>query len=120
MSNTTRRSLSGVGRRVRVGAIAGALSLASVLGAGACGSSQALTQGEIGRRGARSFAAPMPTVFYAVIGVLMAEGYEIASSDPQQGVILTKPLAINTGGPVTARAYRVTVTADGDARSRVV
>jgi hypothetical protein len=83
------------------------------VGGGACASNHVLTQGEIGRRGVRSFAASPETIFYACVGVLNADGYEIASADPDQGVIITKPMPIPSGGAVTARAYRVTISPDG-------
>jgi hypothetical protein len=85
----------------------------------ACASTQALTQGEVGRSGAREFSAPPATVFAICVGALTAEGYEIASSDAATGVIVTRPQAVHTPGPVTARAYRVTVTPEGQG-ARVV
>lgn len=93
--------------------------LVAVVALAACASTQALTQGEVGRSGAREFNQPKGMVFAICVGALTAEGYEIAHSDVASGVIETKPLAVRTQGPVTARAYRVTVTPDGQG-SRVV
>jgi len=86
---------------------------------GACAHEGALTQGEVGRSGARTFAAPTDHVFYACLGILKADGYEIATADPEHGRITTKPMAIDAKDGVTARAYRVTVSPDGDG-SRVI
>jgi len=97
----------------------GAAVISVALALGGCASTQALTQGEVGRSGARQFSAAKGTTFAIVIGALTAEGYEIASSDPATGEIVTKPQAVHTPGSVTARAYRVTVTAEGQG-SRVV
>jgi len=94
-----------------------ALGLVVALG---CSSGQALTQGEIGRRGARSFTAPPTTVYYACIGALLANGYEIERDDIEQGVIVTRPRAVSDGGAVTARAYRLTVESDERGGTRVV
>jgi len=93
--------------------------LAAVVALGACASTQALTQGEVGRSGARAFNEPKGTMFAICVGALTAEGYEIAHSDAKGGVIETKPLAVRGQGPVTARAYRVTVQPEGQG-SRVV
>jgi len=87
---------------------------------GACAHEGALTQGEVGRSGAHAFAAPADHVFYACLGILKADGYEIALADPEHGRITTKPMAIDSKDGVTARAYHVTVSADGDGSSRVV
>jgi hypothetical protein len=87
---------------------------------GACAHEVALTQGEVGRSGARTFAAPTDHVFYACLGILKADGYEIAVADPDHGRITTKPMAIDGKDGITARAYNVTVSADGDGSSRVV
>jgi len=95
------------------------IGLAAVVTLGACASTQVLTQGEVGRSGARAFNEPKATMFAICVGSLTAEGYEIAHSDLASGVIETKPLAVHTSGPVTARAYRVTVTPEGQG-SRVV
>lgn len=84
-----------------------------------CASTQALTQGEVGRSGARTFNEPKGTTFAICVGALTAEGYEIASSDARAGLIETQALAVRGSGPVTSRAYRVTVTPDGQG-SRVV
>ena len=97
----------------------GAAVMVTVVALGGCASTQALTQGEVGRSGARQLNEAKGTTFAIVVGALTAEGYEIASSDPATGVILTKPRAVHTAGPVTARAYRVTVTPEGQG-SRVV
>jgi hypothetical protein len=86
---------------------------------GACAHSGALTQGEVGRSGARSFSAPVEHVFYACLGILKADGYEIATVDPEHGLITTKPMAIDSKDRVTARAYRVTISSEGDS-TRVV
>jgi hypothetical protein len=86
---------------------------------GACAHEGALTQGEVGRSGARTVPAPTDHVFYACLGILKADGYEIASTDPEHGKITTKPMAIDSKDGVTARAYRVTVSPDGDG-SRVI
>jgi hypothetical protein len=102
------------GRMVGSGAV-----VLLLVGGGACASGHVLTQGEIGRRGARSFAAPPETIFYGCVGVLKADGYEIATTDLAQGVIVTKPMPISSGGAVTARAYRVTISPDGTG-SRVI
>jgi hypothetical protein len=96
------------------------LAIGLVMGLGGCSSGQVLTQGEIGRRGARSFAAPPTTVYYACVGALLANGYEIERDDIEQGVIVTRPRAVTDGGPVTARAYRLTVEPDERGGSRVV
>jgi len=96
------------------------LALGLAVGAAACSSGQALTQGEIGRRGARSFAAPPSTVYYACVGALLANGYEIERDDIEQGVIVTRPRPVTEAGPVTARAYRLTVESDDHGGSRVV
>jgi len=96
------------------------LALGLVVGLGACSSGQALTQGEIGRRGARSFAMPPTTVYYACVGALLANGYEIERDDIEQGVIVTRPRAVTGAGPVTARAYRLTVEPDEGGGTRVV
>lgn len=93
--------------------------LAAVVAVGACASTQVLTQGEVGRSGAREFSEPKATMFAICVGALTAEGYEIARSDVATGVIETKPLPVRTPGPVTSRAYRVTVTPDRQG-SRVV
>jgi len=93
--------------------------LAAIVALSACASTQALTQGEVGRSGARTFNEPKATTFAICVGALTAEGYEIAHSDLKSGVIETKPMAARGEGPATARAYRVTVTADGQG-SRVV
>jgi len=95
------------------------LGLTVLVALSTCASTQVLTQGEVGRSGAREFNEPKGTVFAICVGALTAEGYEIAHSDPASGVIETKPLAVRTPGPVTARAYRVTVTSEGQG-SRVV
>jgi len=86
--------------------------LAAVVAVGACASTQVLTQGEVGRSGAREFSEPKATMFAICVGALTAEGYEITP-------VATKPLPVRTPGPVTSRAYRVTVTPDGQG-SRVV
>src|SRR4051812_27575672 len=93
--------------------------LAAVVALAACASTQVLTQGEVGRSGARNFNEPKATMFAICVGALTAEGYEITHSDLASGLIETKPLAVGTPGPVTARAYRVTVTSEGQG-SRVV
>lgn len=93
--------------------------VAAMVALGACASTQVLTQGEVGRSGARAFNEPRGTMFAICVGALTAEGYEIAHSDVAAGVIETKPLPVRTQGPVTSRAYRVTVTPDGQG-SRVV
>jgi len=99
---------------------AAAFALVVASGGVGCASGQVLTQGEIGRKGSRSFAAPPTTVFYAAVGVLMADGYEIASEDPEQGIIVTKPMAVAEGGQVTARAYRITIVPDDHGGSRMI
>jgi len=96
------------------------LALGLVMGLGGCSGGQVLTQGEIGRRGARSFAAPPTTVYYACVGALLANGYEIERDDIEQGVLVTRPRAVADGGAVTARAYRLTVEPDERGGSRVV
>jgi len=96
-----------------------AFGLAALMTLAACATTQVLTQGEVGRSGARQFNQPKATVFAICMGALTAEGYDIDHSDLASGVIETKPLAVRTAGPVTARAYRVTVTAEGQG-SRVV
>jgi hypothetical protein len=106
--------------RSRWALVIGTLGLAALASGAGCASSHVLTQGEIGRKGARSFAVPPATAFYACMGALLSDGYEIASSDPQQGVIVTKPLAVTGQGPVTARSYRITIAPDGHGGSRVV
>lgn len=93
--------------------------LAAVASLGACSTTGALTQGEVGRSGAHTFEAPPDHVFYACLGILKADGYEIAATDPDRGTIVTKPMAVTTSDRITARAYRVTVAPDG-AGSRVV
>jgi hypothetical protein len=106
-------------KTIMSGFAARVFGLAAVVAVGACASTQVLTQGEVGRSGARAFNEPKGTMFAICVGTLTAEGYEIARSDVASGVIETKPLAVHTPGPVTARAYRVTVTAEGQG-SRVV
>lgn len=96
------------------------LVLGLAVAAGGCASGSELTQGEIGRRGARAFPAAPPKVFYASVGALLANGYEIEKEEIEEGVILTKPMAVKGDGPVTARAYRVTITADNHGGSRVI
>jgi hypothetical protein len=86
----------------------------ATLGGGAgCAHGGALTPGEIGRSGARVFEAPPEHVFSACLGILRADGYEIASSDAEKGVIVTKPMPFESEGGATARGYRVTVSAEG-------
>jgi hypothetical protein len=97
----------------------GAAVMVAALALWGCASTQALTQGEVGRSGARQFGTAKGTTFAICVGALTAEGYEIASSDPATGEIVTLPQAVHTSGPVTARAYRVTVTPEGQG-SRVV
>jgi hypothetical protein len=111
---------AGLLESARRGVLLGMFGVAALASAGGCASSHVLTQGEIGRKGARSFAAPPSTVFYACVGVLMADGYEIATSDPEQGVIVTKPLGVDGEGPVTARSYRITIAPGVHGGSRVV
>lgn len=107
--------------RARRGVMLGMLGGAGLASAGGCASTHVvLTQGEIGRKGVHSFAAPPSTVFYSCTGALLADGYEIERSDPEQGVIVTKPLAVSGHGPVTARSYRLTISSDGQGGSRVV
>ena len=74
-----------------------------------CASGQTLTQGDVGREGTRNFAAPPEAMFYASIGVLKANGYDIARADRRDGIIVTKPKAVSSKGPITARAYRFTI-----------
>lgn len=95
------------------------VGLVALMAFGACASTQGLTQGEVGRSGARQFAASKEKVFPTCLGALTAEGYEIASTDVAAGVIVTRPMAVHNAGAVTARAYRVTVTSD-DGGVRVV
>jgi hypothetical protein len=110
-----------IGERFRRGVVLGMLGGAALASTGGCASSHVvLTPGEIGRKGARSFATPPSTVFYACTGALLADGYEIERSDPEQGVIVTKPLAVSGQGPVTARSYRITIAPDGHGGSRMV
>ncbi|HEY4185698.1 MAG TPA: hypothetical protein VGP07_11550 [Polyangia bacterium] len=89
------------------------VGLVALTALGACASTQGLTQGEVGRSGARQFAAAKEKVFPTVLGALAAEGYEIASTDVAAGVIVTRPMAVHNASAVTARAYRVTVAPEG-------
>jgi hypothetical protein len=82
-------------------------------GAAGCAHGGVLTQGEIGRSGVRVFEAPPEHVFSACLGILRADGYEIASADADKGVIVTKPMPFESEGGATARGYRVTVSAEG-------
>jgi len=103
-----------------LGRAAAVLGLCATAALGAsCASGQVLTQGEIGREGARTFATPPEAMFYACVGVLKANGYDIAHADRAGGVIVTKRKPVISDGPVTARAYRVTVWPEGKG-SRVV
>jgi len=96
------------------------VGLVGLVALGACGSSHVLTQGEIGRSGARQFAAPSDKVFAVCVGALTAEGYEVASADPATGVIVTRPKPARSSEVATARAYRLTVSSSQDGQARVV
>jgi hypothetical protein len=87
----------------------------------ACGA--AMTPAEIQTNGTHSFNAPMDKVFAAAKGALLTEGYEIATENPEKGVIKTKRKLVRADasmqGPGTATAVEVTrqyivrLTSDG-------
>jgi hypothetical protein len=98
----------------------------------ACAHPQVLTPGEVGRSGSRQFPAPPDKVFYASVGALKAEGYDVESADVERGVIVTKPKLVRpsessgqNGGLAPAqyvgyqRRYRITVS-PGEGGTRVV
>jgi hypothetical protein len=104
----------------------------------ACGPrGAAMTPELIDTAGAHTFDAPLAATFEATIGALKTLGYEIAVANPEKGSIKTgrKYLrshgqASTVGGPYGAtstvavtdasRQYYITLSAEGDARTRVV
>lgn len=99
-------------------------------GIAACTHGQVLTQGEIGRSGSRQFSVPQDKAFYASVGALKVEGYDVDTADVEKGVIVTKPKLVRASARTTPsgnvapaqfieyqRRYRVTVVPqDGGAR----
>jgi hypothetical protein len=103
------------------------LALAWVASCGlvACAHSRVLTPGEVGRSGSRQFPIPEDKIFYASVGALKVEGYDVETADVEKGVIVTKPKVVRTvernpaGGNLEPahfveyqRRYRVTVSAE--------
>ena len=86
------------------------MTVATVATLAACAHSTVLTPGEIGRSGVHVFSAPPEHVFYACLGILKADGYEIASANPEKGTIVTKPMAFESAGGATARGYHLTIS----------
>jgi hypothetical protein len=98
---------------------------AAASGIAACAHGQVLTPGEVGRSGSSQFSAPHDEVFYATMGALKLEGYDVATADVEKGVIVTKPKLVLASGETTGdeklapaqsaqvqRRYRVTVSTD--------
>jgi hypothetical protein len=98
------------------------VGLAAACGIAACAHGQVLTPGEVGRSGSRQFPAPEDKVFYASVGALKVEGYDVETADVEKGVIVTKPKAVRVSARTTSsgnvapaqfveyqRRYRVTV-----------
>ena len=96
--------------------------LLAACGIAACAHGQVLTPGEIGRSGSRQFAASEDKVFYASVGALKVEGYDVETADVEKGVIITKPKVVRANARMTPngsasqaqfieyqRRYRVTV-----------
>jgi hypothetical protein len=109
-----------------------AVMLVAACGIAACAHSRVLTPGEIGRSGSREFSAPPEKVFYASVGALKVEGYDVETADLERGVIVTKPKLVRASAQTTSngglssgqfieyqRRYRVTVSAE-NGRTRVV
>lgn len=99
--------------------------LAATSGIAACAHSEVLTPGEVGRSGSSQFSAPRDEVFYATVGALKIEGYDVATADVEKGVIVTKPKLVRASGAAIGdgrlapaqlaqvqRRYQVTVSTE--------
>ena len=95
----------------------------------ACGGAE-LTKTEIDTSGTHTYAAPLAKVFSATQAALVADGYEIAVTNPEKGIIKTKRKYLSSAAQRTSsstavaqditRQYLLTLTAVDAGQTKVL